>query len=108
MLKNLFKKIKTTYNSLPLDYKIRYAYGLITVPMVIFLIVCLINIWVINQKYGTLIKAAGIASEFSLDFKKDFDYETYLVIVGSKLMKADADSGSCIRSFFAISLDCNS
>jgi two-component system sensor histidine kinase YesM len=28
-----------------------------------------------------------VASEFSLDFKKDFDYETYLVIVGNKTIE---------------------
>ena len=33
-----------------------------------------------------------MASEFSLDFKKDFDYEIYLVIVGNKTLKeSDVD-----------------
>ncbi|MCQ2524820.1 MAG: sensor histidine kinase [Lachnospiraceae bacterium] len=86
-MKKLFRKIKAIYNSLPLESKIRSAYALIMIPMVIFLIVCLINIWVINKRYGTLIEAAGIASEFSLDFKKDFDYETYLLVVENKTIE---------------------
>ena len=31
-----------------------------------------------------MINSSVAASEFSLDFKKDFDYETYLLIVGNK------------------------
>lgn len=31
-----------------------------------------------------MINSTVVASEFSLDFKKEFDYETYLVIVENK------------------------
>ncbi len=39
-----------------------------------------------------MINSTLVASEFSLDFKKDFDYEIYLVIVGNKTLKeSDVD-----------------
>ena len=31
-----------------------------------------------------MLNSTVVAGEFSLDFKKDFDYETYLVIVENK------------------------
>ena len=43
--------------------------------------------WTSNQKYEDMINSTVVASEFSLDFKKDFDYETYLVIVGNKTIE---------------------
>lgn len=84
---NLKKRIKQVYNRLSLTSKIRISYGLIIVPMVLFLFISLLNIWVINHRYGQLVEAAGIASEFSLDFKKDFDYETYLLVVENKTIE---------------------
>lgn len=95
-MKKLLKKAKTLYNSLPLDSKIRSTYIIIMVPMVIFLLICLINIWVINRRYGNLIEAAGIASEFSLDFKRDFDYETYLLVVENKTIE-ESDLDNLLR-----------
>lgn len=34
-----------------------------------------------------MINSTVAASEFTLDFKKDFDYETYLLIVGNKTVE---------------------
>ncbi|MCR5399411.1 MAG: sensor histidine kinase [Lachnospiraceae bacterium] len=56
-------------------------------PVIVFLSLCVITLWNQNKRYDELIDAAGKASSFSLDFKKDFDYETYLVIVESKSFK---------------------
>ena len=72
------------YNRSALATKIRYSYLLLLVPIVTFLIFCFVNMWTSNQKYEDMINSTVVASEFSLDFKKDFDYETYLVIVGNK------------------------
>lgn len=44
----------------------------------------LYNLWVVNRSYEGMINSSVVASEFSLDFKKDFDYETYLLIVENK------------------------
>lgn len=40
-----------------------------------------------NRQYEDMINSVVVASEFSLDFKKDFDYETYLLIVGNKTVE---------------------
>ena len=81
------EKIKALYNRSTLATKIRYSYLLLLVPIVTFLIFCFVNMWTSNQKYEEMINSTVVASEFSLDFKKDFDYETYLVIVGNKTIE---------------------
>lgn len=81
------EKIKALYNRSSLATKIRYSYLLLLVPIVTFLIFCFVNMWTSNQKYEDMINSTVVASEFSLDFKKDFDYETYLVIVGNKTIE---------------------
>ncbi|MCR5357594.1 MAG: sensor histidine kinase [Lachnospiraceae bacterium] len=69
---------------MPLASKIRYSYFIAILPILIFMGICMVTLWTQNQRYDKVIESAGRASEFSLDFKKDFDYETYLVIVESK------------------------
>lgn len=78
------ERLKTLYNQSALATKIRYSYLLLLGPMVLFLLFCFVNMWTTNQKYEDMINSTMVASEFSLDFKKDFDYETYLLIVGNK------------------------
>ncbi|MCR5331457.1 MAG: sensor histidine kinase [Lachnospiraceae bacterium] len=43
--------------------------------------------WSFSARYSRMIDAAGVASGFSVDFKKDFDYETYLLIVENKTLQ---------------------
>ncbi|MBR5406335.1 MAG: sensor histidine kinase [Lachnospiraceae bacterium] len=69
---------------MPLASKIRYSFFIAILPLLIFMAVCMGTLWTQNKRYDKVIEASGRASEFSLDFKKDFDYETYLVIVESK------------------------
>lgn len=52
-----------------------------------FLIFCFYNLWAANYRYQDMINSTVAASEFTLDFKKDFDYETYLLIVGNKTVE---------------------
>ncbi len=78
------KKIIEIYNSFSLATKIRYSYGILLVPFVIFLIFCFYNLWDSNQNYEDMVNSTMVASDFSLDFKKDFDYETYLLIAENK------------------------
>ena len=80
-------KIRKAYYNLTLASKIRYSYILILIPMIIFVTISFYNLWNSNRKYEDMIKSAGVASEFSLDFKKDYDYETYLVIVENKTIE---------------------
>lgn len=77
-------KLRRIYNNLSLTAKIRYSYFTILIPIVLFLFFCFYNLWTSNRKYEDMINSVMVASEFSMDFKKDFDYETYLLIVGNK------------------------
>lgn len=78
------ERLKQLYNHSTLASKIRYSYFLLLVPIVLFLVFCFYNLWTGNQNYENMINSISVASEFSLDFKKDFDYETYLLIVENK------------------------
>lgn len=80
----MFDKIKKAVLNSTLATKIRYSYILIIVPILTFVCICLFYIWRGNNMYAEMINSAVVASEFSLDFKKDFDYETYLLIIGNK------------------------
>jgi len=80
-------KLRQIYNSSNLATKIRYSYLLLLVPIIFFVIFCFYNLWAGNKEYGTMINSAVTASKFSLDFKKDFDYETYLLIVENKTVQ---------------------
>lgn len=80
----LSNKILKKYNQAPLATKIRYSYIVILIPLAIFIMFAFINMWQMNKKYTEMIDSTVKASEFSLEFKNDLDYEIYLVIVGSK------------------------
>lgn len=83
----MLDKIKKAVDNSTLATKIRYSYLLIIVPLLTFVCVCLFYIWRGNNMYAEMINSAVVASEFSLDFKKDFDYETYLLIIGNKTVE---------------------
>lgn len=78
------RRLQKLYENATLTSKIRYSYFLLLVPIVIFIIFCFFNMWGSNRKYTEMLDSIDVASEFSLDFKKDFDYETYLLIVENK------------------------
>lgn len=78
------EKIKKVYTDTNLASKIRYSYFLLLFPTAVFIVLCFYNLWKYNKDYDAMVNSATVASEFSLDFKKDFDYEIYLVIVGNK------------------------
>ena len=77
-------KIRRLYNSTTLATKIRYSYFMLLVPIVFFVIFCFYHLWTGNRQYADMINSAVLAGEFSLDFKKDYDYEAYLLIVENK------------------------
>lgn len=81
------------YNRSTLATKIRFSYLVLLVPIFFILFFSIYNLWSCNQRYEDMINSTLVASEFSLDFKKDFDYEIYLVIVGNKTLKeSDVDT----------------
>lgn len=81
------KKLKEIYDHSTLVAKIRYSYLCLLVPFVLFLIFCFYNLWNNNRRYEDMVNSSVMASQFSLDFQKDFDYETYLLIVGNKTLE---------------------
>lgn len=80
----MMKKLRKLYRDADLATKIRYSYLLLFVPVTVFVIFCFYNFWNGNRSHEDMISSTMMASEFSLDFKKDFDYEAYLLIVENK------------------------
>lgn len=78
------EKIKWIYVNSSLASKIRYSYMILLVPIAFVMVFGFYNMWKSNEKYKDMLNSVSVASEFSLDFKKDFDYEAYLLIVGNK------------------------
>lgn len=78
------EKLKKLYDNSTLAIKIRYSYLFLLIPIFLFSIFCFYNLWKVNQNYEDMINSTVVASEFSLDFKKDFDYEIYLLLVENK------------------------
>lgn len=78
------KKINQLINNTTLAVKIRLSYMLIAAPLLLLIIFCIYSMERSNDQYNEMISSASTAGDFSLDFKKDFDYETYLLIVGNK------------------------
>ena len=83
----MIRRLKDIYYRSSLATKIRYSYLLLLVPLLIFLVFTFYNLWDMNHNYEDMVNSTVVASEFSLDFKKDFDYETYLLIVGNKTVE---------------------
>ena len=76
--------LRSLYVNTSLANRIRVSYIIILLPVVSFMCIMLYTLSVQNKRYDELIDDVDRASQFSLDFKKDFDYEIYLVIVESK------------------------
>ena len=89
----MIRRLKDIYYRSSLATKIRYSYLFLLIPLLIFLVFTFYNLWDMNHNYEDMVNSTVVASEFSLDFKKDFDYETYLLIVGNKTVEeSDLDS----------------
>lgn len=83
----MLKGWKELYNRSTLATKIRFSYILLLAPICLILFYSLYNLWSSNRQYEDMINSTVVASEFSLDFKKDFDYEVYLLIVENKSVR---------------------
>ncbi|MBQ9590488.1 MAG: sensor histidine kinase [Butyrivibrio sp.] len=80
---SLIERKKNQTNKSRLANQIRLSYLILLLPNIIFMAYAFYNLWLINERYNDMLNSVIIASEFSLDFKEDFDYETYLLIVGN-------------------------
>ncbi|MDO4623535.1 MAG: sensor histidine kinase [Eubacteriales bacterium] len=81
---NLRKRLVNFYRSSSLVRKIQLSYSLVIIPILLLLVICIYSMNAERNHYDTLVDAVATASDFSLEFKKDYDYQTYLVIVGNK------------------------
>ncbi len=70
-------------NKSRLATQIRISYLILLLPSIVFMVFAFYNLWKISVRYDQMLGSVVAASEFSLDFKNDFDYETYLLIVGN-------------------------
>ena len=76
MTTSMKERLRRIYNQSTLATKIRYFYLMLLIPFILLLGFLLYNLWVVNRSYEGMINSSVAASEFSLDFKKDFAYET--------------------------------
>lgn len=83
-MKKTARRILNKYNNFTLAQKIRFLILVITIPLTIFIFFIFYNMWRMNKTFEEMLDSTVVASEFSADFKKELDYETYLVIVGNK------------------------
>jgi len=67
--------------------KIRSSYLLFFIPLIIFFLFCIVSMAYTNSRYKDMIQSAIVSSKFGLEFKDNFDYETYLLIVGNKTVE---------------------
>lgn len=72
------------YQDLSMRNKISVAFLLMLVPIIFLVGMWFYNILQYNEHYSRTVRNTSIVSEFSLDFKKNYDYKIYLVIVGNK------------------------
>ncbi len=73
----------TNKHDYKLANKIRISYMILLIPNLVFMLYAFHSFWMTNERYKDMLSSVVAASEFSLDFKDDFDYETYLLIVGN-------------------------
>ncbi len=81
------RKIREKFGNVSLTTKIRISYLLLVIPLVLLTIGCFYMMQRSSRTYSEMISSAALAGDFSLDFKKDYDYETYLLIVGNKTVE---------------------
>ncbi|MBO4395670.1 MAG: sensor histidine kinase [Eubacterium sp.] len=73
-----------TSRRMSLVTRIRFSYIIPFVPFVLLLLFIFYNLWLNNHSYADMIDSVVKASAFNMDFKHDFDNETYLLVVGQK------------------------
>lgn len=83
-MKKVINNFLNKYNRKTLESKIRLSFIVMSVPMMLLVLSSFYSMWKMNMQFDKMIDSSIAASEFSFDFKHDFDYETYLVIVGNK------------------------
>ena len=78
-----FKKKDRSGIESRLATQIRISYLILLLPNIVFMVYAFYNLYLVSERYNEMLNSVVVASEFSLDFKEDFDYETYLLLVGN-------------------------
>lgn len=79
----MIKQLKIKFSNLKLNVKIRFYYFIIVIMFSLVFIMFFNSTVKYNKKYNEIVSSAAIASSFSIDFKRDFDYIMYRIIIGS-------------------------
>lgn len=77
-------KLKHDFQNMKLTTRISMTFIGIFIPVVLLLMAWFSYTFSYNYKYERLVGNASILSDFSLDFKKNYDYNIYLLIIGNK------------------------
>lgn len=84
------EKFKNGFQNLKLTTRIFVTFIIVCIPFIILLSAWAYSTFHYNSKYASLVSNASIVSDFSLDFKRDYDYKIYLMVVGNLTVeKAD-------------------
>ncbi|WMJ87128.1 sensor histidine kinase [Anaerocolumna sp. MB42-C2] len=76
-----------TFGDLKLNVKIRLYFAGIIAQFCLVALLLFTNLIKYNQEYNQIVQSATTASGFSIDFKSDFDYKMYRIIIGSEAFK---------------------
>ena len=79
------KKIKEWLGEISLSIKIRLYFAVIILQFCLVFFMLFTNMVRYTKEYNQIVQSATIASGFSIDFKKDFDYKMYRIIIGSEV-----------------------
>ena len=77
-------RIPHRFRDTTLAARIRISYLLLLIPVFMLVFYSFYIFWTGNRQYDAVLDSIADASEFNLDFKKEYDYQTYLVIVGER------------------------
>lgn len=80
----MIKRINRTISNLKLNVKIRLYFSIIVMIFSFVFIMIFTTMLKYNREYNQIVQSATIASGFSIDFKSEFDYKMYRIIIGSK------------------------
>ncbi|MGB8451418.1 MAG: sensor histidine kinase [Anaerocolumna sp.] len=76
--------LKRTFRDMKLNVKIRLYFAGIIVQFCLVFLLLFANLLKYNREYNQIVQSATTASGFSIDFKSDFDYKMYRIIIGSE------------------------
>lgn len=79
--------IKKWLREISLRIKIRLYFSVIILLFCLVFFMLFSNMIQYTKEYNQIVQSATVASSFSIDFKKDFDYKMYRIIIGSETFK---------------------